>query len=140
MTVGEFLLLQRCAPAGAAGRGPAARPAAAPSGPESRTSSGTHRPPLAVAQRVEREVVGDGEQPGGELRLGAVLLAHAVDAEEHLLGQVLGLVGVADEVVHDGDEAMLVPSTSSANAAASSSRTRSMSRMSGSRRAICELV
>ena len=41
--------------------------------------------------------------------LRAVLLAGPVDAQEHLLGQVLGLVGVADQVVHDGDEAVLVP-------------------------------
>ena len=32
-----------------------------------------------------------------------------VDAEEHFLGQVLGLVRVADEVVHDADEPVPEP-------------------------------
>ena len=42
------------------------------------------------------------------LACGRYFLPGAVDPQEHFLGQVLGLVGVADQVVHDADEAVLV--------------------------------
>ena len=79
-----------------------------PSGPESRTFERNRRLALRGAQDIEGQVVGDGEQPGRELRLRMILLAAAVDAQEHFLGQVLGFLGVADQVVHHGDETMMI--------------------------------
>ena len=42
------------------------------------------------------------------LERGRYFCASPVDAQEHFLGQVLGLAVTADQVVHHGDEAMLV--------------------------------
>ena len=100
-----------------------------------------HRPPLAVAQGVQRQVVGDGEQPGGELGLRACTSCEC--------GRRAGTPpgpgprpppALPTRWCMTATRRCWYCSTSSPNAAASSSRTRSISRMSGSRRAICALV
>jgi hypothetical protein len=64
---------------------------------------------LAVPKRVQGQVVGDGEKPGGELGFGGVLFSGSVDAKEGFLGEVLCLIGVPHEMVHNGDEPVLEP-------------------------------
>ncbi len=46
----------------------------------------------ARAARVRRDVVGDRKQPGRKLGPRLVTLARTIDAQEHILGQVLGRV------------------------------------------------
>jgi len=63
---------------------------------------------LAAAHFVENEVSGDGEQPGGEFGGRAVARRALPDADEDLLGDVLG-VCVASQHFGDGaDDAKLV--------------------------------
>ena len=69
---GQFLLLQAVRPALRRGRRTSCSAGRGPSGPESRTSSGTTGLRWRPRKRVQGEVVGDGEQPGRELRLAAV--------------------------------------------------------------------
>ena len=64
--------------------------------------------PAAAAQGVGRRVVGDGEQPGGELRADHVLLAGAIHAEEDLLGQVFSRVVVAHQMFEHADQSCLI--------------------------------
>ena len=42
-----------------------------------------------VSNRIQRQIRGDPEHPGGEFRTGRVVLARAVDAEKYFLGQIL---------------------------------------------------
>ena len=65
-------------------------------------------PPRPVPQGVGRGVVGDREQPGGELRAGNVLLPRAVHPQEHLLGQVFGQVAAAHQVLQHPHQPDLV--------------------------------
>ena len=37
-----------------------------------------------------------------------VFLAPAVDAQKHFLGEVLGFLGIGDQVMHHGDQALMV--------------------------------
>src|SRR5262249_62215232 len=67
-----------------------------------------HRLTLAGTDAVQRQVVGNREKPGRELGTQPVLLPGPVGAQEDLLSQVFRLFGVAGEVVHDGDGAVLV--------------------------------
>jgi hypothetical protein len=54
------------------------------------------RPPLATAVLVDDVVAGDTEHPGGHRQAAeAVVLQSLQDPQEHLRGQVLGEVGVA---------------------------------------------
>ena len=64
-------------------------------------------PPLAP-QVVQRQVVGDREQPGRELRPGPIPLARPVDPQEDLLRQVLRLLDPADQVDQDAEQPVLI--------------------------------
>src|SRR5262249_29687999 len=63
---------------------------------------------LPAPERVQGQVVRDGEQPRRELGAGAVLLARAKDAQKDLLGQILSLFRIAHEVVKHADQTVLV--------------------------------
>ena len=57
-----------------------------------------------VARVVDAEVGGDAIEPGAEAGLGAVGLARAVDAQEDLLGKLLGDGLVVHHAVHEVDD------------------------------------
>ena len=57
---------------------------------------------------VQRQIVGDREQPGRELGAGPVPFACPVNPQEYLLGQVLCLLDPADQVNHDPEQPVLI--------------------------------
>ena len=57
-----------------------------------------------IAQPVVGQVGGDAEQPGGELGRGGVSGAGAVDAQEDLLGELLGDGGVLHQAIEKMDD------------------------------------
>ena len=61
-----------------------------------------------VARVVDAEVGGDAIEPGAEACLGAVGLARAVDAQEDLLGKLLGDGLVVHHAVHEVDDGAAV--------------------------------
>jgi hypothetical protein len=61
-----------------------------------------------VAGVVDAEIGCDAVEPGAEAGLGAVGLAGAVDAEEDLLGELLGDGLVVHHAVHEVDDRLAV--------------------------------
>ena len=55
--------------------------------------------PPRIAAPVERDVGGDAEQPGGELRVGLIPVAEAVHADEDVLRQLLRDRAIAHQPV-----------------------------------------
>ena len=62
----------------------------------------------ATADLIEDEVLGDRVKPGGELRGGLVAGGGTPDADEDLLGDVVGVVHVVQHPGHGADHAALV--------------------------------
>jgi hypothetical protein len=65
--------------------------------------------PACVSAPVERNVGGDAEQPGGELRIRLVFCARAINADEHVLGQLLRDGVVANQAIQMADHRIPVP-------------------------------
>ena len=63
-----------------------------------------HFPVAVVAHRIQRQIRGDAEQPGGELRAGRILLARAVNAQKHFLRQIFRRRRVAHHAVEEIDQ------------------------------------
>ncbi len=61
-----------------------------------------------VAGVVDAEIGGDAIEPGAETGLGAVGLAGAVDAEEDLLGELLGDCLVVHHAIHEVNDGLAV--------------------------------
>ncbi len=62
-----------------------------------------NRRQLPLAQVIDREVIGDFEQPGGETVRAVVAVEVVERADEHLLRKVLGQFPVANHSVDDGE-------------------------------------
>ena len=63
---------------------------------------------LARAEARQAQARGDGVQPRRELRVSAELRQRPVSPEEHLLGDLLGLGGVAQHADGDPEHAVLM--------------------------------
>jgi hypothetical protein len=57
-----------------------------------------------VPQRVKRQIGGNPEEPGGELRAGYILLTRAVHANKNFLGQVFRLFPAPNHPVQEIDQ------------------------------------
>ncbi len=66
------------------------------------------RPARAVAQRVPRHVIGDGEQPSDESRARHVVFTILINPLEHLLGQFFRHLPASDKVLQHADQADLI--------------------------------
>ena len=53
---------------------------------------------LVVAIDVLAEIVGDGEEPGGDIVAGLVAVAGFIDAEEDIVGEVCRRIDIASEL------------------------------------------
>ena len=61
-----------------------------------------------VAQGVCRRMVGDNEEPRGELRPRLVALSRPIDAQKNLLRQILGLLAISHQMLQHGHQPALV--------------------------------
>lgn len=58
---------------------------------------------------IQRQIIGNREEPCGKLGARAIALVRLVDAKKHFLAQVLCLLAVTDQVEQDPHQAILVP-------------------------------
>ena len=63
---------------------------------------------FAAAEFVEDEIARDLEEPGSEFRSGFVARGALPDADEDLLGDILGVAIVAEHLGHCADDAVLM--------------------------------
>jgi demethylmenaquinone methyltransferase / 2-methoxy-6-polyprenyl-1,4-benzoquinol methylase len=67
-----------------------------------------HGVELTAAEMIDRDVVGDLEQPGGELEVRSVAIEMGEDFDEGVLGQILGELTVAHHAEDEREDRPLV--------------------------------